>query len=228
MKKAFRYLPCLLLAAFLFPAVTFAGGKPFEGVITYKISYPDIKATEAQMAMYPKVFTISIKGSKSRSELVTGMGPMVTITDYEAKTKVALMEMMGQKMAIKTTPEEIDKENADAPKVNVEYSSETKTIVGYLCKKAIVTTNEDGVKTTYTVFYTNELGGKGTNFDNPTYKDIDGVLMEFTLKTPQFSMMFTVTGVEKKSISAKEFDIPAEYKLTTAEELKSKFGGMEK
>jgi hypothetical protein len=40
-------------------------------------------------------------------------------------------------------------------------------------------------------------------------------------------MKFTVSSVEKKSISAKEFEIPPDYKFTTKEELKSKFGGME-
>ena len=40
-------------------------------------------------------------------------------------------------------------------------------------------------------------------------------------------MRFTAASVEKKNISAKEFEIPSDYTLTTQEELKSKFGGME-
>ena len=59
------------------------------------------------------------------------------------------------------------------------------------------------------------------------YKDINGALMEFTQKTPQFSMKFSVSTIEKKSVSAKDFEIPEDYKITTKEELKSKFGGME-
>jgi hypothetical protein len=228
MKKSSRLFTLLIVSAIFLSGAAFAGGKPFEGVITYKITYPDSKFTEAQLAMFPKVLTVAIKGTKSRTEIGTGMGNQVSITDYEAKTKIALIDMMGQKYALKSTSEDIEKENSKSPKATVEITAETKVIAGYNCKKAVVTSDDDGVKTTYDVYFTNELGGKGTNFDNPLYKDIDGVLMEFSMKTPQISMVFSATGVEKKTVSSKEFDIPAEYKLTTEEELKSKFGGMDR
>jgi hypothetical protein len=51
--------------------------------------------------------------------------------------------------------------------------------------------------------------------------------MEFIIKNPQFSMKLSATSVEKKTIAAKDFEIPADYTLTTKEELKSKFGGGE-
>ena len=200
-------------------------GKPFEGVITYKISYPDSKYSEAQLNMFPKVMTVSIKGSKARTEMNVGGGTEVEILDYVTKSKIALINMMGQKYAIKQTAEEIAKENAGQPKGSVSITNETKNIAGYNCKKAIVTTDEDGVKTTYEVWFTEELGGKDANFDNPIYQEIPGVMMEFLMKTPQINMKMSVTGVEKKAVSAKDFEIPADYTLTTQEELKSKFGG---
>lgn len=225
MKRSILILSILAVAIFLSSFRGFAGGKTFEGVITYKITYPDSKFTEAQLAMFPKSLTVAIKGAKSRTEIATGMGNQISIIDYTEKTKIGLIDMMGQKYAIKSTAEEIEKENAKEPKATVEYTSETKVIAGYTCKKAIVTTDEDGVKTSFEVFYTPELGGKGSNFDNPLYKDIDGVLLQFSMKTPQISMMFEATSIEKKSISNKDFEIPAEYQITTEEELKSKFGG---
>ena len=204
----------------------FAGDKSFEGVITYKITYPDSKFTESQMAMFPKLMTVMIKGTKSKTEMSTGMGNQTEIIDYAEKTKIALLDMMGQKYAIRQTAEEIQKEIENEPAGKVEVTNETKNIAGYLSKKAIVTTEQDGEKTVYEVWFTEELGTREVNFDNPIYKDINGVLMEFLMKTPQISMKFTVSAVEKKNVSAKEFEIPAEYKLTTKEELKSKFGGM--
>jgi hypothetical protein len=147
--------------------------------------------------------------------------------DYVAKTKVALINMMGQKYAIKQTAQDIEKENADQPKGTVTVTNETKNIVGYICKKAIVTSAEDGVKSTFEVWFTEELGSKDANFDDPLYKDINGVMMEFIIKNPQFSMKLNATSVEKKAVAAKDFDIPTDYTLTTKEELKSKFGGGE-
>lgn len=227
MKKLLNILSFAAILAIILPMMVFAGGKPFEGVITYKISYPDSKFTESQLAMFPKLMTVTVKGSKSKTEMSTGMGNQTEINDYTDKTKVALLDMMGQKYAIKETAAEIQKDMEKEPTAKVEVTNETKTIAGYFCKKATVTAEQDGEKTVYEVWFTNEIGSKDANFDNPLYKDIDGVLMEFLMKTPQITMKFTVSSVEKKSVSAKEFEIPAEYKLTTKEELKSKFGGME-
>ncbi len=224
MKKIIMKSSLTFILLFLVSAALVAG-KPFDGVVTYKVSYPDSKLTEAQLNMFPKMMTVSIKGSKARTEMSVGGGLVVEILDYVAKTKIALINMMGQKFAIKQTKEEIEKENVDQPKGTVEVTKETRNIVGYNCKKAIVTTDDDGVKTTYEVWFTEELGGKDANFDNPLYKDINGVMLEFTMKSPQAVMKFSATSIEKKSVSAKDFEIPSDYTLTTQDELKNKFGG---
>ena len=68
MKKAIRIFPFLLVIFFFGSVMSFAG-KPFEGIITFKITYPDSKYTESQMAMFPKLLTVNIKGSKSKTEI---------------------------------------------------------------------------------------------------------------------------------------------------------------
>jgi hypothetical protein len=224
MKKALLICSILLFGV-IFITSKAISGKPFEGVITMKITYPDTKYSESQLAMAPKAFTISIKGSKARTDMqMSGMNT-ITITDYDEKTSISLINMMGQKYAIKQTTAEIDKENAAAGTATVELSDETKVIAGYTCKKAVVTVNDDGLKSTYEVYYSNELGTKVANFNNPIYKDIDGALLEFSMKTQMGSMKFTATAIEKKSLPAKDFEIPSDYTLTTQDELKSKFGG---
>jgi len=227
MKKTFKILSFSAILAILLPLMVVAGGKPFEGIITYKISYPDSKLTESTLAMFPKLMTISVKGTKSKSEMSSAMGNQIEINDYSDKTKVQLYDMMGQKFAIKETAAEIQKDMEKEPTAKVEITNETKSIAGYTCKKALVTAEQDGEKTVYEVWFTNEIGSKDANFDNALFKEIDGVLMEFLMVTPQVTMKFSVSSVEKKSVSAKEFEIPADYKLTTKEELKSKFGGMQ-
>ena len=224
MKKVLFAFSFVLCAVF-FSSNLAMSGKPFEGVITFKITYPDNKISESQMAMFPKLLTVSIKGTKARTDLqMSGMNT-VEITDYTDKTKIALINMMGQKYAIKQTTAEIEKEMEKEAKPNVVLSDTTKVIAGYTCKKAVITVNNDGVKSTYEVYYSSELGSKMANFDNPLYKDIDGVLLEFLLKNRDINMKFTATSVEKKSLPAKDFEIPSDYTLTTQDELKSKFGG---
>ena len=203
----------------------YAGQKSFEGVITYKITYPDNKFSESQMAMFPKVMIITIKGDQARSEIQTPMGPQIEITNYAEKSKVGLINMMGQKYAIPETSDQIMEDLKDEPTPVVEITGETRTIAGYTCKKAIVTVNDNGSATKYDGWFTEDFGAENPNFDNPIYKDINGVMMEFSMVTPQFTMVFSAISVEKKKVSSKEFDIPADYTVTTKEELQSKMGG---
>ncbi|TSA23966.1 MAG: DUF4412 domain-containing protein [Bacteroidetes bacterium] len=212
-----------ILAAFVIPA--FAMPKPFEGVITYKITYPGNKFSESQMAMFPKVMTITIKGERAKSEILTPMGAQVEITNYTEKSKVGLINMMGQKYAIQESNEEIMEDLKSAPVAQVQITGETKTIAGFTCKKAVVTVEENGSPSTYEVWFNEDFGAPDPNFDNPLYKDIPGVLLEFSMVTPQFMMVFSAISIEKKGISNKEFEIPSDYTTTTKEELQSKMGG---
>lgn len=202
-----------------------AGQKSFQGVVTYKITYPSSKFSESQLAMFPKVMTITIKGDKAKSEIQTPMGAQIEITNYTDKNRVGLINMMGQKYAIHETTEEIMEEMKDKPVPEVQITGETKTIAGYTCKKAVVTVDERGSKSNYEVWFSEDFGAQNPNFDNPLYKDINGVLLEFSMVTSQFTMVFTAISVEKMNISNKEFDIPSDYTITTKEELQSKMGG---
>lgn len=221
--KSLRITLLTILMMIVVSAV--AGPKPFEGVITYKIIYPNSKISESQMAMFPKIMTITIKGDRAKSEIQTPMGPQIEITNYREKSKVGLINMMGQKYAVVETTDQILKEMKDEPTPEVQITGETKTIAGYTCKKAIVMVNDKGTKTTYEVWFNEDFGAENPNFDNPLYKDINGVLLEFSMITPQFTMVFTAISVEKKNISNKEFEVPADYTVTTKEELQSKLGG---
>ncbi|MCK9202826.1 MAG: DUF4412 domain-containing protein [Bacteroidales bacterium] len=224
MRKTFVIFSVIFLAFYSFTFTT-QGAKPFEGIITFKITYPDNKFSESQMAMFPKVLTVSIRGLKSRTDMQIGGINTVEITDYESKSKVSLLNMMGQKYAIKQTTADIEKDLSKGGVTTVELSGETKIIAGYTCKKAIVTVNDDGIKTKFEVFYSSELGSKLSNFDNPVYKDIDGVLLEFSVQNQNVNMKFTASSVDKKNVPAKDFEIPSDYVLTTKDELKTKFGG---
>ena len=226
MKKRTTLRTAFTLLLAMMTIIVMALPKQFEGIITYKITYPGSTFTEAQMAMFPKIMTITIKGQKTISEIQTQMGSQVEITNYETKTKTQLINMMGQKYAIPQTNEEIQEEVKDQPEGEVQITDETKTIAGYSCKKAIVTVNDAGTKITYEVWFSEEFGAENPNFDNPIYKNINGVMMEFSMITPQFTMKFTAISVDKKKISNKTFNIPADYTVTTMEELRSKMGGM--
>lgn len=221
MKRKFSVI-WLLVTVFLLSSFI-ASAKEFKGVITYKITISGSGVNDEMKNMMPKTMVMSIKGNKARSEMVMPMGKTVNITDGDAKTSITLMDMMGQKIAIKSTTDEINKEVADAPKANVNVTGETKDICGYTCKKAIITF--EGEDTEIIVYFTEELGGSALNFDNPQFKDINGVMLEFEMPNDSFTMQFTATGIEKKNVEDSEFTIPDGYTIKTREEMQGMFGG---
>jgi len=215
-------LSWLLLTIFsLFSFQTFA--KDFKGIITFKISIEGSGVTNEMKTMMPKTMTMTIKGNKSRSEMIMSMGKTITISDGDTKTATTLMDMMGQKIAIQSTTEDIMKELADAPETKVETTNETKDILGYECKKAIITTPEDDME--IIVYFTEELGNKDLNFDNPQFKDINGLMLEFEIPNETFSMHFTAVSIDKKKVDDSEFTIPEGYQIKTKEEMQGMFGG---
>jgi GLPGLI family protein len=226
--KKFKPIIALIAGLLLLTSLqTFAGDKEFSGTIVYNITYPEGSVDPQMAAMMPKTMKVKIRDVNSRMEMNMGMGSSITLYNSETKTGATLMDMMGQKMAMKITPEDIEKEIAESPQITVVNVDETKEIAGYECKKAIIKIKEKGSdkETELAVYYTDELGSGGMNYNNPMFKDIQGVMLEYTVKEGKIEMTFTAISVEKGKIAESEFEIPEGYNLMTQEEFKSMFGG---
>lgn len=221
MKKNLTFNWLLLTLFALFSFQTFAN--EYKGVITYKITIEGSGVTDEIKNMMPKTMIMTIKGNKARSEMIMSMGKTISISDGDSKTAITLMDMMGQKIAVKSNYEEIMADMAKSSEVKVEVTSETKDILGYICKKAVITNPKDDIE--IYVYFTEELGTKALNFDNPLYKEINGVMLEFEIPSEMFTMKFTAVSVEKKNVDDSEFTIPEGYQIKTKEEMQGMFGG---
>jgi GLPGLI family protein len=227
MKKTAQFISAIILLLALVSGQSFAGGKEFSGTIVYNITYPDSKLDAQTMAMMPKTLKMKIKSNMSRTEMNMGMGTTVVIFNSETRSGVTLMDFMGQKLAMKMTPEDLDKEMKETPEVNVVTTSETKEIAGYVCKKAILKMKEKGseTETELFVYYTEEIASAKMNEVNPLYKDIPGTMLEYTINEKGMNMQLTAISVEKEKIADTEFETPEGFKEVTQDELKSMFGG---
>ena len=224
MKNIKRNILLLLVGILIFSSSLFAGGKDFRGVIIYNISYSD--DLDPQMAtMMPKTLKLFIKGNKSRTEMKTGFGTTIVLFDGDDKSSVVLLDMMGQKYAMKMTHEDMEKENADVPETVVEVTDETKEIAGYTCKKALVKSVDDADDFEEFVYFTDELGSGILNANNPLFEDIDGVMLEYVNNENDMNMKMEAISVEKKKVSDDMFEIPEGYKIVTQDELQNMFGG---
>lgn len=224
MKKTI-YLALIAFFVLNISNVQAAKKKEFTGKITYKISIQADDIPEEAKAMLPKTMSMHIGADKTKTELFTQMGMQSAIEDLNAKTKVALLDIMGQKFALYETTADIEAELSEAPKTTMEITDETKEIAGYVCKKAIAKKADGSIYST--AWFTDELEvHEGMNFSNPSFSQIKGVLLEFDVEAGGNMMMtFTALEVDKKKIKESVFEVPEGFKKTTRDELQSTFGG---
>jgi len=224
MKKFYQTFLLIILS--IAASLTSNAQKNFAGHILYQIDYDGLGENAAMKSMLPSEMKFILKNNKSRSELKTGMGDQITIFDSDAKTVVNLLDIMGQKVAIKKSVGEIERERTKYSKLKVSISDEIKNIAGYNCKKALIEVDAEdfGGLTTFTVFYTEDLGNMGINYSDPLFNKINGVMLQYEISTRGLLMKFSASEVKAEDVPENAFAIPSDYKETTQDELKKMFG----
>ncbi|HBX49643.1 MAG: hypothetical protein A2275_11425 [Bacteroidetes bacterium RIFOXYA12_FULL_35_11] len=216
MKTKIQYLFAIVLLTF---TLSFSFAQK-SYVIKYEMVYDAPGLDAAMKAQLPSEMTMYIKGNKMMQESKSSMGTQSAIYDGDTKSSIVLIDMMGQQLAIKVGKEEIEKQLTEMPKVTVDLFDETKKIAGYTCKKAEITEGDN----TFTVFYTSDLGVSDINWATE-FKDIKGVMMEYSTSQQEMTVKFTAKEVKEQKIKDKQFTIPSGYKELTPEEAKKMFGG---
>lgn len=222
--KTLTFLTAIMLVGVF--SVSAAIKKNFTGKITYSISVQADNLPEQAKAMMPKTMTLYVGKDKTKTELYTQMGMQSSIENLEDKSKISLIDMMGQKFVIRDTYEDVQKEMEDIPELTIERTGETKEIAGYQCEKLIASQVEDG-KEFATAWVTPELTAhENMNFSNEAFGGITDMLLEFEMDAGNgIIMTFTAIEVDKKKVKDSVFEVPEGFKETTREELQGAFGG---
>lgn len=226
MKKTTGLMLVLTLLSMVFTSFK-AGEKITEGVVEFDIAFLDLTPEMKQAeAMLPKKLTMYFKGENIRGEMPTAMGNTITIANEKKKEFYVLMDMMGQKTAIKQTEADIKKQQLeqDVKDIKVTQTSETKTIAGYTCKKAIVTFKLKGDEEKVECFYTEDLPVIGNKNSSPGFDQIKGFMMEYSLNMNGIKMRMTATSVRAEKIDDSQFVVPKDYTVKTVDEIKKMSG----
>ena len=219
--RIFSVLTAILLTSQVF---AFAGGDGFNGIITYAVTIEGDDLDAATKAQMPSEMVMYYRDNLVRMEQVSPMYSIASITNTNDESVIILMDMMGQKFAVKQSAEELKEakgEIEDDVKPEVKLINETKVIAGYTCKKAEVT--QDGE--TMEVYYTNEISVPENENAQNSIEGIDGMLMEFTINQQGMLMTMTVKEVKKTKVKKSFFNIPSDYEIKTMDEFKTMFGG---
>lgn len=189
-----------------------------EGTLVYNMSI-QTSSKEPTMAdmLDGATSTIYIKGSQSRSEIISGLGSDITIHDSRNGTGVILKDYSGQKLMITLTKEDWDKKNSKYQGITFETTNETMDIAGYNCKKAIATLRDGS---SFVVYYTTELEVADKGYDSQ-FKNLPGLAMQYEWQSGNRKFKYTLAKINFDVVSASKFDIPKSgYRIMTYGETK--------
>ncbi|MCF8364679.1 MAG: hypothetical protein K9H16_02780 [Bacteroidales bacterium] len=222
-----RFFSVLSLVIFMVSGISVmaAKKKAFTGQITFKISIEADNIPEQAKAMLPKTMIMYVGSDKTKSELFTQMGNQSSIEDLVAKSKIGLLDMMGQKYALHESYDDVLKEKEALPGLELEFTDETKEIAGFVCKKVVAKKKDDG-SVFSTAWVAEELEvHENINFSNTIFDGVKGLMLQFDIEAGNgMFLTFTAFEIEQKKIKDSVFEVPEGYKATTMEELESTFG----
>ncbi|MFT6166178.1 MAG: GLPGLI family protein [Vicingaceae bacterium] len=201
--------------AFLLSSISIIA-QDFEGTITYQMVYENLSPQIKPMAgMLPKSSTVDVKGELSKTTTPNAMGGEINvIINSTTGETLTLMNLMGQKYATKMTTDDIK----DEDKPEIEYTEETKDILGYTCSKAIATDKEGNE---VEVYYTEEIDVKVSS----SVDGIKGFPMQVIITQDMFTMTQTVTEIKEGKVKKIKMEVPSDFELKTIEELQKMGGG---
>jgi GLPGLI family protein len=189
-----------------------------EATLVYNISI-QTGSTEPKMAdmLDGATTTIYIKGSQSRSELVSGLGSEVTIYDSRKGSGVILKDYSGQKLMITLTKEDWERKNGKYEGITFETTAETLEIAGYNCKKAIARL-KDG--SSFVVYYTPDIEVADKDYDSQ-FKSLPGLALQYEWQSGKMKFKYTLSRINFETVPVSKFDIPKSgYRIMTYGETK--------
>ncbi|MBL7921313.1 MAG: hypothetical protein JNJ40_13425 [Bacteroidia bacterium] len=181
-----------------------------------------------------------IKGEKYKNEITSMM--LTSVTAFDGAKLTSVTEQMGNKSGYTATKEELEAaEKTEKPesKPKIEYTTDKKTIAGYECTKAILTTTgKDKKENKMTVWATEKIksaqakgkksakGGMAMDFG-----DLKGYPLEMEMTASQqgldMKILVTTTEVLTTPIDDATFNVSTDgYKMATYKEVLEKMKAM--
>lgn len=206
MKKQRFTLTLILLigCCWLLNPTVQAQRKVSELTLVYDYSFSSAKGAKPVEGLGNATHTVYIKGSKSRSEITDSLFSSTTIYDANTGFAVILKEVSGQKLLIRLNPENWTERNRLYDGIVYKNTSETKTIAGYSCTKAI---GQTASGTTITVYYTRDIIPENHQYD-PPFRSLDGLPLEYELTNGDLKIKYRVARVSLNPVPASKFDLP--------------------
>lgn len=174
--------------------------------VTYAISTDETSNKDVNESLKASTKTVYIRGNESRSDLVSPSFTQSLIYSKSTGSAVILREFGNNKFMTKLDAKTWATENKKYDGMTVSLANtETKTILGYECKKAVIQLKDGSA---FTLFYATAIVPSVKEFEYQ-FKDIPGFVMEFESQEAESKKIrYTATKINLSPVQASRFDIP--------------------
>ena len=176
-----------------------------ECTVAYSISADSSDDKEWKESLNSSSKTIYIKGNDCRNDLLSPAFSQSTFIDKSTGDVVVLREFGNNKLMSKLSRIQWVQMNKKFDGASLTTTEETKTILGYVCKKALLQL-KDG--TSLTIYFTPAIVPSVKEFEYQ-FKDVPGFVLAYDVKEKNNqSVHYVASKISFNPVPASRFDIP--------------------
>jgi GLPGLI family protein len=203
----------LLLSVFLLFSLPFyTKAQKIFGDGTIQFSVAIIKQTNDTLAS-SITKTVYLKGKQVRIDLISPTFIQSTLYYGASDSAVILKELGNNKYITLLNSKQWHEANAEYDSMQINWLTETKTIINYICKKATATLKNGK---SFSFFYTTDI--KPSMPENPVqFKNVPGLVLEYEAPMEENNnnrIIYTATSIDFSPVPLSKFEVvTAGYRL---------------
>ncbi|MDP1842470.1 MAG: hypothetical protein Q8K64_03530 [Sediminibacterium sp.] len=178
-----------------------------ECTVSYSISVDNATGLdkEAVELLKSSSKTVYIKGNDSRVDLMSSSFLQTMVFDKTTGNAVILRELGANKFMTKLESKAWIAQNSKYNGMTISYENETKNILGYDCKKAVLKLQNGS---SFSVYYATAITPSVKEFEFQ-FKDIPGFVLEYEAQEGGAQKItYKATKINLNPVQASKFDIP--------------------
>ncbi|OIR14131.1 hypothetical protein GALL_45910 [mine drainage metagenome] len=176
-----------------------------ECTITYSIE-PDSSNADKELVASLKESSkiVYIKGNNSRVDLISPAYIQSTFFDKTNGNAIVLREFGNNKFMTKLDNRAWEKQNKKFDALIMNTSNDTKVILGYECKKAVIQLKDGSV---YHLFFATAIAPSVKEYEYE-FKNVPGLVLEYDITDKDGKKIhFSATKINLSPVSSSKFDI---------------------
>lgn len=209
----------------LFSATALLGQSTItEGYISYSVDVDSDEPAAAFLSVGTSL-QVAFKGNRTKALATVGggTGTVQVVVDHKAKKGLSLINMLGEKKAVKISESRLDEamgelEGVDNP---MRRTDDTKEIAGYTCQKILMKDRESGAN--IILYVTSKIKPANDPFAQLIHKELKGFPLQIIVRQDGTTVRLTADKVTSRTPSDGAFSlsIPEGYELVSEKELEN-------